>query len=151
MIEFLIGKTMKTDYEMLSKALALAVKHHRGAIDKGGNAYIFHPILVSLQLNTVSERTVALLHDIVEDTVITLDDLIEEFPQEIIQAVDSITRREEEDREHYLQRVKANKIARMVKIADLINNSDLSRIPAPCKKDFERIKKYEKEIQFLMN
>ncbi len=152
MIEFLIGTTMRTDYEILSKALALAIKWHSGAVDKGGNAYIFHPILVALQLDTIEEKTVALLHDIVEDTSVTLADLEKEgFSLEIIQAIDSITQRDGENRENYLQRVKANKIACAVKIADLINNSDLSRIFMPKEIDYERVKKYEREINFLTN
>ena len=152
MIELAIGVKRMTNYEMLSKALALAIKWHRGAVDKGGNAYIFHPISVSLQLNAVEARVVALLHDIVEDTAVTLADLTEEgFSLDIIQAIDAVTRRVDEPREHYLQRVKLNAIARDVKLADLINNSDLSRIPTPQEKDFERVKKYAEEIEFLTN
>ena len=128
-----------TDYQMLLKALALAIKWHNGAVDKGGNPYIFHPISVALQLNSVEDRTTALLHDIVEDTPITIADLKREgFNEEILQAVDAVTRRKDESRESYLKRVKENEIACRVKIADLVNNSDLSRIPAPQNKDFNR-------------
>ena len=101
-------------------------------------------------MKTNEEKIVALLHDIVEDTEITIEDLRKQgFSEKILMAIDAITRRENEDRETYLCRVKANSLAKAVKIADLNHNSDITRIIEPKEKDFERIKKYAKEIKFL--
>lgn len=133
----------------IAKALQIAVEAHKGAVDKGGNDYIFHPISVALHMKTNEEKIVALLHDIVEDTEITIEDLRKQgFSEKILMAIDAITRRENEDRETYLCRVKANSLAKAVKIADLNHNSDITRIIEPKEKDFERIKKYVKEIKF---
>lgn len=138
--------------ETILKALNLAIKYHKGAVDKGGNDYVLHPITVALLVDGESEKVVALLHDIVEDTPMTLPQLLEEgFTKEIVDAVDSVTRRNGEERQDYLIRVKSNEIACKVKIADLIHNSDLSRIQCPKQKDIERVKEYKKEIEYLRN
>lgn len=138
----------------IQKALNIAIKVHKGAVDKGGNDYIFHPVTVALSCRSDDEKTVALLHDVVEDTPITLDDLRREgFPERIVAAVDAVTRRNDEKGQNgravYLKRVKANPLARKVKLADLYHNSDLTRIPHPAEKDFARVKEYAKEIEFL--
>ncbi len=138
----------------IQKALNIAIKAHKGAVDKGGNDYIFHPVTVALFCQSDDEKTVALLHDVVEDTSITLDDLRREgFPEHIVAAVDAVTRRNDEKGQNgravYLKRVKANSLARKVKLADLQHNSDLTRIPHPAEKDFGRVKEYAKEIEFL--
>lgn len=101
-------------------------------------------------VNTEIEKTVALLHDVVEDTSITLQNLEEAgFSREIIDVVDCITKRESDSLSSYLARVKSNPIARSVKIADLTHNSDITRIPYPAEKDFVRLGRYKREIAFL--
>lgn len=144
--------------EELAKALEIAIKAHKGVVGKDGLDYVFHPITVALKCNTNDEKVVALLHDVIEDTPMTLDDLRKEgFPDYIVEAVDAITRRKPAEsngaaRWKYIERCKANPIARVVKIADLEHNSDLSRIQNPTEKMKRRIlEEYPKEIAFLKN
>jgi hypothetical protein len=129
-------------------AFELARKAHEGQYDKGGKPYIEHPLAVEKLLVSPRQRIVALLHDVVEDTDTTLEDL-RPFGKEIVAAVDAITKRDNEPLKNYLTRVKANPIARAVKIADLTHNSDLSRIPNPTQEDYDRAERYRKEIGVL--
>lgn len=137
---------------LIGKALEVAVRAHAGQKDKGGYDYVLHPITVALHVRTEDEKVVALLHDAVEDTDVTLEDLRElGFSETIVSAVDALTQRNGEARVDYLRRVKENPLATAVKIADLNHNSDISRIPSPEEKDFARIEKYAAEIEFLQN
>ncbi len=136
--------------ESVSKALRLATVAHKGQVDKAGQDYIKHPIAVAEQLDTEEEQTVALLHDTIEDTCVTIADLRKEgFSDNVLQAVYCLTHKDEEPREVYLQRVARNPLAIKVKLADLTHNSDLSRIPEPAARDFARVEKYKKEMAFL--
>lgn len=136
--------------KLLELAINLAEKYHNGQFDKGGNPYINHPLAVMNRLNTLEEKIVGVLHDIVEDTEVTLEDLRDYgFPKKIISGVDSVTRREGESRAAFIYRVKLNEFGRSVKVADLIENSDLSRIPNPQEKDYKRVEMYQREIRIL--
>ena len=136
--------------DFIKKAYKIAVEAHEGQIDKGGNPYINHPLAVAKLVKTEIEKTVALLHDVVEDTSITLQDLKKSgFSRAVIDAVDCITKRESESLSSYLARVKSNSVATIVKIADLTHNSDISRIPTPSPKDYDRLKRYKRELDFL--
>lgn len=139
------------DVEMIRHAFILAVKAHRGQTDKAGKDYIQHPFRVSQFVEGgPTEITIALLHDVVEDTSVTLEDLRNEgFPETVVNGVYAVTRRDGEPRELYLNRVKNNPSARLVKLADLKHNSDLSRIPEPKETDFRRVQDYQNEIAFL--
>ena len=137
---------------MVNKAFEVAKKAHAGQFDKGGNPYIDHPITVASLVSTPEEKATAYLHDVVEDTDVTLEDLKSMgFPNSVIEAVDCITMKKDESREEYIKRVKANPIARIVKIADLTHNSEISRIPNPTEKDFQRIERYKKEKTYLLD
>ena len=128
---------------MLAKAMILAAKGHMGQVDKGGHPYILHPTRVMLSCKTVEEKTVAMLHDLLEDTAYTEDDLREEgFPAEIIEAVVCLTKTEGEEYADYVERVCQNKLAARVKLADLKDNMDLNRLPGLTPKDFQRLEKY---------
>ena len=128
---------------MLEKAMILAAKGHMGQVDKGGHPYILHPTRVMLSCKTVEEKTVAMLHDLLEDTAYTEDDLREEgFPAEIIEAVVCLTKTEGEEYADYVERVCQNKLAARVKLADLKDNMDLNRLPGLTPKDFQRLEKY---------
>ncbi|MFL0195222.1 GTP pyrophosphokinase [Clostridium sp. WILCCON 0269] len=130
---------------MLNKAIQIAVKAHEGQVDKGENPYILHPLRVMLSCNSEIERICAVLHDVVEDTSVTLEDIRKEgFPDEIVNALDCLTRRRGESYEDFIERVLKNKIACNVKLADLSDNMDLTRISNPTDKDEKRIKKYRK-------
>lgn len=134
--------------DLINEALKIAQKAHKGQKDKGGNDYLLHPVTVALHCDTEKERVVALLHDVIEDSDMSLEDL-SIFDKDIIEAVIAITRREDQSREDYIKQVCSNEIARKVKIADLANNMDLSRIENITQKDLDRIERYKKELEYL--
>ena len=135
----------------IEKAIEIAALAHAGDIDKAGAPYIFHPLRLMLAVNTHNERMAAVLHDTVEDTYITFNDLKDaKFPQEVIDAVDSLTKREGESRLDAAARAVKNPIARVVKLADVSDNMDLSRISNPTEKDFARIEEYEQVKKLLV-
>lgn len=136
----------------LTGAIILAAEGHDGQVDKGGNPYIMHPLRLATKCNTDDERIVAILHDIVEDTDITVDDLITlEYPQHLAFAVDCLTRRDGETYMNFIARIKNNDLATKIKILDIKDNMDLSRIPFPSKEDESRLKRYEKALRILEN
>jgi (p)ppGpp synthase/HD superfamily hydrolase len=136
---------------ILVKAHQLASQAHHGQMDQGGNPYLLHLEAVANLVNTTEEKVVSLLHDIVEDTPVTLDDLSKLFPEVIVTAVDAMTKREKTEKFiDYLKRAKANPIAKNVKIADMIHNSDLSRLPFPPREqDIQREEKYQVAIAWM--
>lgn len=134
------------------KAQLLATQLHANQRDKAGKPYVQHLKAVADNLIAPTDEmlAVAWLHDSVEDTNITLDEIKYEFGQEITEAIEAISKRPNEDYQHYLMRVKQNPLARAVKIADLTHNSDLSRLPVIQEKDLKRQKKYLHAKQFLL-
>ena len=135
---------------MLNKAYELARKEHLGQVDKGGNPYINHPISVANLMSTDDEKIVAYLHDIVEDTKITLSSLYEMgFTDEIVFAIDSMTKRDNENYDDYIKRLCKSPLAIRVKIADMTHNSDITRIAVPVQKDYDRVKNYQIKIKQL--
>jgi (p)ppGpp synthase/HD superfamily hydrolase len=95
-------------------------------------------------------KMAAVLHDVVEDTPVTLGDLrAEGFPETVVDAVEALTKRQGESYEDFILRAAANEIARTVKLADLLDNCDLSRIPSPAPEDWERLIKYRKAIETI--
>lgn len=137
--------------KLYEKALRIAEKAHEGQKDKGGNPYILHPLAVASKVENREEKITALLHDVVEDTEVTLGDLAREFPSVIVDAVDRLTKKKgpEYSREKYLERIKENEIARKVKLADLEHNMDISRIPHPTEVDYRRLENYKENVEFL--
>lgn len=138
-------------HPLIVKAHQIASKAHQGQVDQGGHPYILHLEAVAHLVTTVEEKVVALLHDIVEDTQVTYDDLRKDFDDTIIQAVDAMTKREKTEKfMGYLRRAKANPIAKKVKIADMIHNSDLTRLPFPPREeDLQREEKYQVAIVWM--
>ncbi|MHA3737074.1 HD domain-containing protein [Pseudomonas sp. Eth.TT006] len=133
--------------QTLERAIALAATAHAGQVDKGGAPYILHPLKVMLRMNTLEERIVAVLHDVVEDCGISLDDLRKEgFSEEVLTAIESVTKVPGESYKDFVERAAQNPIGRMVKLADLEENSDLSRIASPSWEDLERVEKYRRAI-----
>jgi (p)ppGpp synthase/HD superfamily hydrolase len=135
----------------VSRARAIAETAHAGQVDKAGAPYFAHPARVAASLAEPAARCVAYLHDVVEDCPgWTLDRLAAEgMPAEVIAAVDALTKRAGEDNEAYLARVLANPLAVRVKIADLRDNMDLSRISTPSGKDYARLEKYKRMLPRL--
>lgn len=114
---------------MFAKALEIAYKSHKEQVDKGGNPYILHPIRVALHCEKEEEKIVALLHDVVEDTNVTIEDLkTEGFCQDILDAIAALSKVDVENYEQFIQRVAQNDIATCVKIQDLKDNMDTSRL-----------------------
>ena len=133
--------------ELLSKAIDIATQAHAQQIDKAGKPYIGHPLRVMDAMKTDEEKIVAVLHDAVEDSELTLQDLkAAGFSDRILQAIDAITKREGEKLQDYLARVMNDFLAMKVKIADMTDNSDVSRISHPTDKDRARIETYQKNI-----
>ncbi|HFP6515522.1 TPA: HD domain-containing protein [Enterococcus faecalis] len=141
-----------------SKALKLALDAHEGQVDKAGVDYANHFVTVGEFVKEVTDNeqilAVAYLHDILEDTDVTEKDLEKLFSDEIIGAVKALTKEKYEYYQYYLERVKANEWARIVKLADLKHNSDMDRIKKKLKtplglRDFKRMKKYQDAIKFL--
>jgi (p)ppGpp synthase/HD superfamily hydrolase len=134
----------------LERAIEIAAKAHAGQVDKAGQPYVLHPLRMMLAVTTPEACMAAVLHDVVEDTAVTLDELrAEGFPAAVLEAVEALTKREGEDYEAFIRRVAPNPIAREVKLADLRDNSDLSRIAEPTERDRERIRKYQRAIAYL--
>lgn len=135
----------------LENAIALAVEAHRGQLDKSGNPYILHPLRVMFRLESDLERIVGILHDVVEDTPYTFDDLrAMGYSDEVIVALDGVTRREQESYEEFVNRSQAHPVSRRVKLADLEDNMDVRRLKSePTEKDFERLKRYRRAWEQL--
>ena len=132
--------------------MKIATEAHKGQVDKSGREYIQHPITVASFCEREDEKVVALLHDIIEDTDVTADDLRQDgFDEGIVVAVELLTKNKVVDYDTYIKNVKANSLARAVKIADLTHNSDTSRLNGVelSEKDYQRLKKYKKSLAFL--
>lgn len=136
---------------MLTKALLIAITAHEGQVDKAGDPYIIHPFIVSSRMKTKDECVVALLHDVVEDTEVTLLDLLnKEIPLHIVVAVDAISKRKGETRKEYLKRVAENDLAYAVKLEDIKHNSDQKRLDKLDSKEAAYLsKKYKEALEIL--
>ena len=138
-----------TDKVKLAYAIALVA--HKGQVDKAGMDYILHPLTVSNNCSSEEEKIVALLHDVLEDTSVTREDLLKFFSSEIVEAVSLLTHKEEDSYMDYLAKIKANPLAKAVKLQDLKHNMDLSRLPNPSEKDLSRLEnKYKPALEFLL-
>ena len=138
----------------LEDAIILAANAHKGQKDRNDEPYIMHPVRVMAQLWGHDERMVAILHDVVEDTPVTLDDLRKAgYPDRIVEAVDAISRRKDagESFSQYIQRVRKNPLATKVKIADLNDNANLDRLPKVEAFDLKRLDRYNRALQYLLD
>ena len=136
---------------ILKKADAFAAKAHFGQIDRAGKPYIDHPRTVASWVDDETEKVVALLHDVVEDTEVSLDEIRVEFGDEVAEAIRVLTRPDGVSYMDYIRGIKKNEIARKVKLADLRHNMDLTRIQSVSEEDFKRVKKYKKAYDVLSN
>ncbi|HYW13701.1 MAG TPA: HD domain-containing protein [Longimicrobium sp.] len=134
----------------LEEAIGIAAEAHRGQRDRAGAPYILHPLRMMFALQTDAERMAAVLHDVVEDTGWTLDALRERgFPEDVVAAVDHVTRREDENYEAFVLRAAAHPVARRVKVADLEDNMDVRRLDTVSADDAERLTKYHRAWRLL--
>ena len=138
-------------YTNLTKqALKLCFEAHKEQKDKSGMPYVFHPFHLAEQMTDEATTVVALLHDVVEDTNTTFEDLEKQgFCEEIITALKLLTHNDDTPYMDYVAEIKSNKIAIAVKLADLRHNSDLTRLDVVDEKALKRKEKYEKAIKFL--
>ncbi len=136
---------------MLEKAIEIAVEAHRGQIDKAGKEYILHPMRVMLRGRNDTEMIVGILHDVVEDTPITIDMLrLEGFSEDILAALECVTKRRGESYGTFIDRVLTNPLATQVKLYDMEDNMNRDRIPYPTPKDEARFRKYEKYHKVIL-
>jgi len=138
--------------EMTIKALKLACRAHEGQLDYSGIPYIFHPYQVAEQMEDEISCTVALLHDVVEDTEVTIEELRQLFPEEVTDAVQVLTHDIEEDYYDYVRKIKKNPVAVKVKLADIRHNSDETRCLGsgmPEEKLAYWRRKYQKALEIL--
>ena len=144
-------KTTNQEYaKLLDLAIEIAEKAHTGQVDKAGKPYILHPLTVMAQMEDVESKIVAVLHDAIEDSDLTLTELSQQgFPELITEAIAAITKLDGELYDDYLLRVMGNAIALKVKIADVSHNMDISRIAHPTDRDFQRLEKYQKVLKQL--
>ena len=115
--------------DLTRKAMIIAYRAHHGQIDHSGVPYIFHPLHLAEQMDDEATTCAALLHDVVEDTSVTLEELAVHFPSEVVDAVALLTHSSDVPYLDYVQKIKDNPIARAVKLADLHHNCDPTRLP----------------------
>ncbi len=133
------------------KAMQIAFNAHKDQLDRSQVPYIFHPMHLAEQMDTEEECIVALLHDVVEDSEMTFEQLEKEFSANVISALKLLTHDKAVDYMDYVKEIKKNPIAIKVKIADLTHNSDLSRLNVITEKDLKRKEKYQKALDLLKN
>lgn len=134
----------------LERAIQIATGAHTSQVDKAGEPYILHPLRVMLNVSSPDERLVAVLHDVIEDSEITAKDLmLAGFSTTVIEAVVTLSKSQGISYEQYIEGVALNPLARIVKLADLADNSDISRIPNPSERDLERLEKYHRIRKIL--
>lgn len=135
----------------LDKAIALACKVHAGQVDKAGQPYILHPLRLMIKFSEENERIVAILHDVVEDGNVTFDELRQHgWSKTVVDAIDCLSKRSGESYENFISRLFPNDLARKVKIEDIKDNLDLTRLSSLDSKDLLRIEKYHKALRYLI-
>ncbi len=137
--------------DLIEKAIALAVEAHAGEVDKQGKPYILHPLHLMMQMETAEEMITAVLHDVVEDTALTLEDLRQQgFPEAVLEALALLTHdTASTSYEEYVAAIKPNPLACKVKLADLAHNMDVRRLPEMGMKDYGRLEKYRRAWDML--
>lgn len=135
---------------LIEQSLTIALRAYAGKVDKAGREYIHHPLRVMAKMHTDLEMAVALLHDVIEDSDISAEQLLAEgMPAQVVDAILCLTKGEGEDYQQFVARAKRNAIARKVKIADIEDNINLLRLAAVTERDLERVKKYHAAWRFL--
>lgn len=137
--------------ELTNKAMKIAYSAHHGQADKAGIPYIFHPIHLAESMDDEISCCAALLHDVVEDTAVTMEELATEFPAEVIEVLKLLTHEDSEDYFDYVRAIKTNPTAVKVKLADLSHNSDQTRCTSLSEERLAQLRqKYQKAKEILM-
>lgn len=138
--------------EQLQFALELAIQKHKNQKDKSGKPYILHPIHVMETVKSDDAKIVAVLHDIIEDTDVTEEDLLNAgLSKHIVDAIVILTRSRDEDYMDYVKNLSSNPLAKEVKLADLQHNMDLRRLSTLKERDLDRNRKYQIAYHYLIN
>jgi len=143
---------MKNQYELLSKLIAIASANFVGKLDKGGKPYILHCLRVMDSVKHLGPEVmqIAVAHDLVEDTDVSLSFLKEQgFSDRVVEGIRDLTHDQSVSYDNYIKRLSYNRDAKEVKKADLKDNSDITRLKGLRKKDFERLEKYNRAYQYL--
>jgi hypothetical protein len=140
----------KTKPQLLARAIAIAAEAHQRQLDKAGSPYILHPLRMMMRAQSLDEQIVAVLHDVVEDSDWTLEQVALEGFGEIITALDCLTHRPDEGYDDYLDRILTNRLATQVKFYDLEDNMTLTRLSALTERDLERVSKYHQAHHRLL-
>ena len=146
------NKTNETQSRLLAKAIRIAAEAHESQLDRGGNAYILHPMRLVFRLRTSDAELmqIAILHDVVEDSAWTNGGLtFEGFSKRVTAALDCLTHRDGEGYDDYIKRISTNRDATIIKLEDLRDNSDITRLKGIRPKDLERIEKYHRSFLYL--
>ncbi len=134
----------------IEKAMLIMLRAHEGQVDKGGEPYVLHPLRVMMRVRSTEARVVALLHDVLEDSSLSLEDLhFKGFSPQVLNAVQCLTRRAGETYSRFILRVRDDPLAREVKIADLEDNLNVSRMASLTEKDLLRLRKYHEALKVL--
>lgn len=137
--------------DLLEKALGIALIAHAGQKDKAGAPYILHPLRLMMAAPDSDAQVVALLHDVLEDSQLTEDDLCQAgIPAHICAAVATLTRQLDETYEEFIERIAEDELARTVKILDIKDNLNLQRLKSVKKADLMRVNDYHRALQFLL-
>lgn len=141
--------------DIIEKSLEIALKAYSGQKDKAGKTYILHPLRIMAKMETEEEMVVALLHDVIEDSDYTSDDLLSEgIPSAIVEAVQLLSKVDGESYDQFVDRVSENPLATKIKVADIEDNINILRLESVDQKDLERVAKYHKawrKLQIRVN
>lgn len=136
--------------QLLEQAIYIALQAHSGKLDKGGSPYILHPLRVMLTMVTTEEKIVAVLHDVIEDSSFTIQQLKQNgFSKKVLDAVSLLTKKENQSYQDYISVIKKNPLAAKIKLADLKDNMNTGRLKKITVDDKERLKKYKAAYKFL--
>ena len=136
----------------LEQAISIASLAHEGQLDKAGEPYILHPLRVMMKLKDEKQRIVAVLHDVIEDTGVTdMNLIIQGLEIDLINVILTLTRNKNESYDEYIDRISKDEFAIQVKLADLEDNMDMSRLKNPTVKDYDREVKYGKAREKLIH
>ena len=131
--------------QLLERAIKLAEKYHKGQFDKGGNPYIEHPLRVMEGVESIEEKVLAILHDVLEDCDVSIDQLLKEgIPECLVEKLEILCKGNDEKYFDYIDRIKADQSTINVKLSDLNDNMNLKRLKEVTEKDINRIEKYKK-------
>lgn len=134
---------------MFDKAIYIAAREHLGVKDKGGNAYILHPMRIAMRLRTNDEElmSIAILHDVIEDSKLTFEDLLNEgFSERVVAGLRLLTHQKGVSYDDYIDAMRGNRDVLLVKREDLRDNSDITRLKGVTEKDLKRMEKYQRSF-----